>query len=354
MLRFLSKPKIYIIIAIILIPIIIIHIYLGVWVKNYINKQMADLNGYSGSIEDIDIHLWRGAYKIDGLKIFKTQGGIKEPFFSAKTTDVSVEWKALFHGAIVAEVKFDQPKLNFSKEQTGTEAEWDKFMDSLAPFDINRVDVKDGKLAYIDHSAKPEINLFVDNIDGKVTNLNNIEHEKNPLPSDLTVTGKSIGGGNLTIDGNMNILTFIPSFDIDLKLTKAELSAFNDFVKDSAAITFEKGTIEIFCEIASTKGELKGYVKPILNDVDLIDLKTDKNPLSLIWQSLVSLFIEAFENQSKDQFAMRIPIEGKLEKPEQNSWKGFLSIFSNAFGKAFSRNVDGTVNFRDILVNPNK
>ncbi len=263
--------------------------------------------------------------------------------------DISIEWRALFRGAIVAEVTFDEPKINFAKTQTGEDAGWGEFIDSLTPFDIDRLNVKNGKLSYIDYSADPDVNLFINNIDAKVTNLNNIEHEHTALPSDLRVTGKSIGNGNLTVNGSMNIMTNIPSFDIDLKLTKAQLTAFNDFAREAAAISFERGTIGIFCELASTKGHLKGYVKPILRDVHIVDIGNDKNPLSLIWESLVAIIMEALENQSKDQFAMRIPIEGDLNQPEQDTWKGFLSIFSNAFYHAFKRNVDGTVNYKDLL-----
>ncbi len=344
------KPRTYIILAIIIALIIVVHLYLAVWVKHYVNKKMADLNGYSGSIEKIEIHLWRGAYKIDGLNIYKELGGLKKPFFSTETMDISVDWRALLKGAIVAEITFNKPKINFAKTQTGENAGWGDFIDSLAPFEINRLNVKKGKLSYIDYSAEPDVNLFIDNVNAQVTNLNNIDHKSNALPSTLRVTGKSIGNGNLTVNGSMNILTDIPSFDLDLKLTKAKLTAFNDFIHDAAGITFEEGNIGIFCELASTKGEVKGYVKPILTHVRIIDIKKDKNPFNLIWESLVSVFMEAFKNQHKDQFAMRIPIEGKLENPKEDSWRGFLSIFSNAFKHAFKRNVDGTISYKDILV----
>ncbi len=344
-----SKPFLVTITAILAL-VIAVHLYLEVWVKDYVNKKMADLDGYSGSIEDIDIHLWRGAYKIDGLNIFKTNGGIKEPFFSSKTTDLSIEWRALFKGAVVAEVTLDQPNLNFAIEQTGEEADWGEFIDSLAPFEINKLTVKNGKLSYLDHSVKPEINLFIENVNGKVSNLNNIDHKKNPLPSNLTATGKSIGNGKLSVDGNMNVLTTLPSFDIDVKLVDADLTGFNDFARHYGAITFEKGTIGIFCELASTKGELKGYVKPIITDINIVNIKDGiKNPFKLVWESVVSVFLEVLENHPKDQFAMRIPIEGKLDKPRQKMWSGFLSIFSNAFRRAFQKNVDGTINFKDVL-----
>ena len=61
--------------------------------------------------------------------------------------------------------------------------------------------------------------------------------------------------------------------------------------------------------------------------------------------------MEIFENQEQDQFAFRIPIEGSLDDQNRNGWAAFLSIFQNAFGQAFTRNEDGTINFRDALRN---
>lgn len=344
-----SKPFL-ITLAVIIAAVIALNLYLEVWVKDYVNKKLAALDGYSGSIQDIDIHLWRGAYKIDGLSIYKTYGGLKAPFFYAKTTDLSIEWRALLKGSVVAEITLIEPRLNFAVDQTGEEADWGEFIDSLAPFDINRLNVKNGTLSYIDPSMKPFMDLFIENLNGKVTNLNNIDHKKNPLPSNLTLTGKSIGGGKLAVDGNMNVLTTLPSFDIDLKLADADLTSINDFAQHYAAISFEKGTIGIYSELASTKGQVKGYVKPILNDINIVNIKEDiKNPFKLVWESIASVLFEVLENHHKDQFAMRIPIEGKLDAPRQKLWSGFLSIFSNAFRQAFQKNVDGTINFKDVL-----
>ena len=38
-------------------------------VEDYANKRLAALDSYDGHVGDIDIHLWRGAYSIDGIEI---------------------------------------------------------------------------------------------------------------------------------------------------------------------------------------------------------------------------------------------------------------------------------------------
>ena len=56
------------------------------FVTRYVNKVLADIDGYEGSISDVDIHLIRGAYSIHDLKLFKVNGHEKVPFIDIPTT----------------------------------------------------------------------------------------------------------------------------------------------------------------------------------------------------------------------------------------------------------------------------
>lgn len=345
-----SKRKTALISIVILAGVLIaIRAYLPIWVKDYVNQQIAELDGYSGGIEDVDLHLWRGAYEIFGLNIVKTETGIDKPFVAAEAVDLSVQWAALFDGAIVAELDIYDADLNFSKTQTGEGAGWVNFIDALSPIDINRLDVHSGRMSYTDYGAEPNVHLFIDNIAANIVNLRHVRDGGARLPSGVDIAGTSIGAGALSLTGKMNILKPVPDFDFAVELENADLTAFNDYANDFANIDFDQGTIGVFGELAAADGKATGYIKPIATKVSVVSLDQDTNPLDLIWESLAGLFIELFENQSKDQFAMRIPLEGDLSDPDQDLWSGFLSIFKNAFGTAFSRNEDGTINFQDAI-----
>jgi hypothetical protein len=49
--------------------------------KSYVNRQLEKIPEYSGSIGDVTVHLWRGAYAIKDLNIKKSEGNIPVPFF---------------------------------------------------------------------------------------------------------------------------------------------------------------------------------------------------------------------------------------------------------------------------------
>mgnify|MGYP006287602217 CR=1 FL=1 len=338
------------VIAIIAILLVAGRLYLPYWVTDYLNARIAELDGYDGSLKDVDIHLWRGAYVVHGLEIHKIEGGLKEPFIAAETIDLSVEWSALLDGAVVAEIDIHNADLNFSRRQRGEGAGWEQLVDAWSPFDINRLALHGGRVAYIDYSTDPNVHLYVDDIDAEVTNLRNVEDREHTLPSDLRITGRSLGGGALTVEGKLDAIQAIPDFDLAAELRQASLPAFNDYANAFAAIDFEKGNLGLFTELAAADGRMSGYVKAVATDISLVDLREqDQNPFNVLWESLVSGFMEIFENQPEDQFAFRVPIEGNLDDPDRDGWAAFLSIFDNAFGQAFTRDTDGNIRFEELL-----
>ena len=90
--------KVWIILGSVLVLLIVARLMLPYFVTRYVNKVSADIDGYEGSISDVDIHLIRGAYSIHDLKLFKVNGHEKVPFIDISTIDLSVEWSALFKG----------------------------------------------------------------------------------------------------------------------------------------------------------------------------------------------------------------------------------------------------------------
>ena len=57
-------------------------------VQNYVNRELSSSPDYAGHVGNVSIHLWRGAYEIQNVQIFKRNGRIKQPFFSADDMDL--------------------------------------------------------------------------------------------------------------------------------------------------------------------------------------------------------------------------------------------------------------------------
>lgn len=328
------------------------RIYLPIWLTGYVNQQIDALDGYGGSVRDIDVALWRGAYSIHDLNIYKDDTGIPVPFVDIKTVELSIEWKALLNGAVVGEVDLYNADLNFAtaggEVQTGEGAGWAHLVDVLTPFDINRLTINQGKVAFKDFSAQPPVDLFIKDINFQVENLKNVEDKSQALPSPMVLTGNSIGGGALSATGDLNALKDVPDFDMNVKLEHAQLPSINNYANSIAGIDFKKGDLSVYIEAAARNGAVTGYIKPVITNIDIVNLKQDSNPFNLLWESLVAVFVTIFENHSKGQLATRIDISGNLNQPDISTWSAIKGIFYNTFSP-YRRGTDNLIDFSSVF-----
>jgi hypothetical protein len=347
--------KTWIIILSILVVLVAIRLILPFAIIKYVNKTLDNIPGYKGSIEDVDLNLYRGAYIIENVVLQKLEGDVPRPFIKIDSLDLSVEWKALFDGAIVGEVILRNPELNFvagpgdSTQQDGTEADWTKPLEELMPLEINRFEITDGKVTYLDEFTSPKVDVFIDSLFLEALNLRNTKDTTDSLPSTLKVRGISIGNGKLSLDAKVDILKQIPDFDAELKFEGVDLTKLNDFSNAYINVDFEAGTFNLYSEMAADSGYLQGYVKPLMENVKVLDLEKEEEDkfFKKVWEGVVGFVTEIFENQKEDQFATKIPLQGNLNNPDAGIWPTIWNIFSNAFIEAFNKDIDNTINASD-------
>jgi len=336
----------WLILALLVAAIIAVHLYLDIWLKDYVNRVLSDLNGYEGSAESIDVAFYRGAYTIHHLKLYKKNGNIPVPFLSVETVDFSVQWTALFHGRIVSNADLEKPILNFAiapngnAKQNGMGVDWTKPIKDLMPIDINHVTFRNGMLTYRDFSTTPKVDVYIHRMSGEVRNLRNVVDKTHPLPSTLEVDGDSIGGGRLSITGRLNILKEVPDMKLAAKLENVNLKALTDYSNAYASVDIRGGTLDVYSELNVKDNEVSGYVKPLAKGVKLIDLHKSANPIKLAWETIVTGIVEIFTNHSHDQFATKIPLSGRLDNVHTQMLPALGGIIRNAFIEAFKPTFD--------------
>ena len=332
------------IVGVLVVVIVAARLYLNTWLLDYVNRVLNSVDGYQGSVASIDIDLYRGAYRLNELKVFKRTGKIPVPFIAADGVDLSIQWRALLLGRVVSDVDLESPILNFAKSQsgatqTGQGVDWTKPIKDLMPIDINLVTFRSGKLSYQDFSEEPKVNMYINDMHGEIRNLRNVEDANESLPSSVSVAGTSIGKGNLNMAGRMNILKPVPDMDLDIKLEKVHLPELSNYTKAYAAFDIEKGNLDLYSEIKVKNNQVSGYIKPIATDISLIDQRKT-NPVKLVWESIMTVVIEVFTNQPRDQFATRIPLEGNLDNIKTDMWSAVGGIIRNAWVEAFRHGWD--------------
>lgn len=336
----------------IVLMLIAARIALPYWVTNRVNTILQDIPGYTGSVSDVDLHLYRGAYVIDSLRIEKMEGDLPVPFVFIDRIDLSVQWPALLDGAIVGEIEFLAPDINFvagSHEfggQTGENVDWTEPIKDLMPLQINRFAIRNGTVRYIDYASDPQVDISLDSLQMQILNLNNAEDLEEPLPSHLDLKAVSVGNGKLNIKADANVLKKVPDFDLALEFEQVNLPDLNEFLEAYASVDAERGAFFLYSEFAAKDGMLEGYLKPIITDLKILDIsEDDENPLALAWESIVGLVTEIFENQPTDQFATKVPLGGNLNDAEAGVFPTIWNVFRNAFVDSFDKETDDEITF---------
>ncbi|GAB3320409.1 hypothetical protein GCM10027299_13650 [Larkinella ripae] len=320
---------------------------------------MADMGAYTGHVEDVNIALIRGSYQIEDLRIRKINGKIKEPFLSVPTIDLSVEWRSLFKGALVAEVECFRPELNFAfsnneqASQTGKELDWTQLVKDLLPIKINRFAAYDGKIDLVNlfEATKTDFSLEKFNVD--IRNIRNVEDKQSRLPSPVTASADVPGwGGTLKFDAGMNLLKQIPDFNYNMSLNSLQLVKLNDLAREYGNVDFERGTVSVVSEMAMNDGRFVGYFKPLTKDMKIFKLKEpgEKRTVGRFFTELLAEGgSEILENQKRDQVATRIPLKGTVENTETEVWPIIIGVLRNAYVEAFTTEFDNTVTFKDAV-----
>src|SRR5687768_14892263 len=103
------RDKVLIAVGVVLTIAIIARAALPVWMENFMNEQLAALEGYDGRVEDVDFALWRGGFAADDLRLVRSTADHETPFFDAERVEVHLEWRSLLKGKIAAEGRAVRP-----------------------------------------------------------------------------------------------------------------------------------------------------------------------------------------------------------------------------------------------------
>lgn len=348
------KKKRYIIPVTLILILIALRLYLPIIVKDNVNKVLSEIPGYYGQVEDIDISLIRGAYVINGMYLNKVNAKTQIPFLKFPKTDISIEWKSLFSGHIVSEIIMSNPEIIYVQEDQSIAAtepdadDWTKALTDLVPIDINHLTINNGKLAYLELNTDPNIDLQFNTLYLKADNLRNVKENERVLPSPITATAISIGGGEVKLNGNVNIVKEIPDMDVSFSLENADVKALNPFTRHYSGIDFEEGQFGLYSEIAIADGYFKGYMKPLLKNSKLIG--KDDGVLGVIWEGFVGFFKFVLKNQSTDTIATKIPMEGDLNNIKSGILPTIGGIFKNAWISAFKGEIDDEIEYKDAFI----
>jgi hypothetical protein len=322
--------------------LLVLHLTLPYLVRDYLNDKLADMGDYRGQISDVDLAWWRGAYRINELQIVKINGDVPVPLLDAPIIDLAVSWHALWyeHG-VVARVLFESPELNFvdggerpEDTQTGAGVDWRAQLEKLLPITLDEVRVINGRITFRNFTSQPPVDLQASDVSASLYNLTNVADERGERVARFEGHALLLDHAPLEASAVFDPFENFEGFEFRLRATDIELRRLNDFSRAYGKFDFNAGSGDIVIEASADKGQLSGYVKPLLRNVDVFNWQQDveqesKGFFRSIWETVL-------RNQPSDQFATRVELHGNVHQQDVSGLQAFLGILRNAFIEAFN------------------
>lgn len=328
--------------------LLVAHLALPYVIRDYLNGKLDRMGDYHGQITDVDLALWRGAYRINGLKIVKINGKVPVPLLDAPVIDLSVSWHALWyeHG-VVAQVLFLRPELNFvdgggrQESQSGAGTDWREQLEKLLPITLDELRIVDGRVRFHNYQSRPPVHLTASAVNASLYNLTNVADEKGDRVARFEGRAKLFDQAPLEVEASFDPFTRFEDFELRLRARDVELRRVNDFASAYGKFDFNRGNGTVVIEARADKGRLSGYIKPLLHDVDVFNWQQDveekdKSLFRSIWEALVGGSETVLKNQRRDQFATRVELSGNVHRQDISAFEAFLGILRNAFIQAFN------------------
>jgi len=350
------KRRRFKVIAIAVVFLIVLRLILPFIVLHFANKTLANMHGYYGHINDIDLALIKGSYTLDSIYLNKvdTLTHKQTPFFSSLHAELAIEWRALFHGSLAGEVILESPLLLFTKDkvepgQLIRDSSYLKMMlDKTMPLKINRFEVLEGVIRYKDEGSNPPVDIEMNNVYMLAQNLRNSYDSTSLLPAKIKAMA-SVYEGTFDFTMRLDPMSVKTNFDMNSELKNTNLVKLNDFFQAYAKVDVNHGVFGMYIEAAALDGKLAGYIKPVITDLDVLG-KEDRNDnvFRQLWEGAVGSAGQVLKNQSEDQIATKIPFDGNLNDPNANSWYAIMNVFKNGFIKAIVPVIDNEIDIESV------
>jgi hypothetical protein len=312
-------------------------------VRDYVNRTLDRNPLYHGQIGKVRIHLWRGAYSIQDVRISKVSGNVPVPFFAAPRVDFALEWDALWHRRLVGRVLMQQPELNFvdapteGETQTGAGGAWLQLIRDLFPFRINRAIIQNGSVHLRAFQTEKPLDVYLSDVDATIDNLGNIRDFTTPLAATVQARALAMEQAKLDFKMTLDPFSYRPTFHLALRLLGLDVTRLNELALAYGKFDFKRGWFDLVIEADSKEGQLSGYVKPLFRDLKVFDLVEDlegANVIQAFWQALVGAVTGLLKNQPRDQFGTLIPFSGDYSRTTNTD---ILATIGNMLRNAFVR-----------------
>ncbi len=162
----------------------------------------------------------------------------------------SVNWRAVLHARLVADLLLDRPRLHINLKQAKKEVEdktpvsergWQDALEEIYPLKVNQFRVRDADITYVDEGPfKP---LRLSRVNFRAGNIRNVHSKERIYPSEIHLEGKVFDSGTVQVDGHADFMAEPHAgIEANFSLKQVELDYFKPIIL-RYHVSVRKGTM---------------------------------------------------------------------------------------------------------------
>jgi hypothetical protein len=307
-------------------------------IRAQVNERLGQMPAYSGTVGDIDVAFWRGAYVLKDLTLVKRGPRIPVAFLTVPRMEVALDWPQFWRGRRVARVTLEDAQISFVDSpqptgvQTGAGVSWRHSLDELAPVPIGMLRIERGTLSFHNFGSNPPVDLQTTDVQALLQ----------PLDGDsaqIALTGSGPGAAQLQATGSMEPRGQPGRLDLKLQIRGLELARVNALMLAYYDVDFSSGSGDVTLKLDVRDERLRGYAEPHFHDLKMLGGHRDPsnqrdNPFHVLREAIASALVKLFE-KSNDQFSAHIDIHANLDSKESDALAQMLKALCEAAVGAF-------------------
>jgi uncharacterized protein DUF748 len=196
-----------------------------------------------------------------------------------------------------------------------------------------RIVIDKSTLGYSDTTTNPPYRVYVADTHAEVSHFTNVKNG-NGKPGKAAVRGRFMESGPTRVEATFQPRERRTDFSVMLAIDDTDATRLNDLWRAYGGFDVERGTFAVYSEVGVRGGEIDGYVKTILKDLDVLGPDERKGLREKLYEGLVGGLATVLRNQPRDQVATEVSLSGPLQDPNSNTLEIVLRLVQNAFFKA--------------------
>jgi hypothetical protein len=328
--------RLAVVLAILVALLVVIRVVLDPIAAHYAKKALNDGEGFRGDFAGVHVSILPPAFEIRRLKIIEhPHGDWDNPMFYVEKARLSILWRALLRGHLVANTWADHLKTllktNEEKEGGKKAKRISEVLEEKLPVRVDRVDVHHGELLVARGTGDKAPEMWIHDAELVAENLATRKALMEGEPARLQLTGRVQRSGKLGAHFTMDPWAKGLTFDGKASLRDLDLRELWAFTSEKSDLQATQGTVDLFADVRARDGVLSGGVKPVLKNVEVKSSSHDLGKRIKAALADAAIHVVSNDEEGEHRVATVIPIKGTVSDPHAQLVPTVLGVIRNAF-----------------------